>query len=205
MDSVKLQEMFQKFGNILSCKVVTSDDGKSKGYGFVQFESETSAKAAIEKLNGSTDGDKQMYVGFSYLVPHAFVFWYSARKFYLQKWSYRFWDVFFLHRYVGKFVKKSDRAVPSHEAKYTNLYIKNLDTGFSEEVLMEKFAQFGKIVSLAVSKDDNGASRGFGFVNFENPDDAKRAVEALHESQLGIIMNFLEEFIARLSCRIFVV
>ncbi|KAK4392127.1 Polyadenylate-binding protein 7 [Sesamum angolense] len=133
-------------GNVF-VKVVTSDDGKSRGYGFVQFESETSAKAAIEKLHGSTDGDKQMY--------------------------------------VGKFVKKSDRAVPSHEAKYTNLYIKNLDTGFSEEGLEEKFSQYGKIVSLAISKDDNGASRGFGFVNFENPDDAKRAVEALHGSQLG--------------------
>lgn len=54
--------MFQKFGNIVSCKVVTSDDGKSKGYGFVQFESETSARAAIEKLNGSTEGGREMYV-----------------------------------------------------------------------------------------------------------------------------------------------
>ncbi|KAK6126290.1 hypothetical protein DH2020_039935 [Rehmannia glutinosa] len=147
IDCAKLQEMFQEFGDILSCKVVTSDDGKSKGYGFVQFESESSAKAAIEKLNGSTSGGKQMF--------------------------------------VGKFVKKSDRAVPSHEAKYTNLYVKNLDTGFSEEVLKEKFSQYGKIVSLVISKDENGASRGFGFVNFENPDDAKCAVEALHGSQLG--------------------
>ncbi|KAK6152347.1 hypothetical protein DH2020_014982 [Rehmannia glutinosa] len=146
IDCAKLQEMFQEFGDILSCKVVTSDDGKSKGYGFVQFESESSAKAAIEKLNGSTSGGKQMF--------------------------------------VGKFVKKSDRAVPSHEAKYANLYVKNLDTSFSEEVLKEKFSQYGKIVSLVISKDENGASRGFGFVNFENPDDAKCAVEALHGSQL---------------------
>ncbi|GFP90799.1 polyadenylate-binding protein 7 [Phtheirospermum japonicum] len=147
IDSVKLQEMFQQFGNILSCKVVTSDDGKSKGYGFVQFESESSAKAAIEKLNGSTNEGKQLF--------------------------------------VGKFVKKSERDVPSYEAKYTNLYVKNLDTGISEEVLKEKFSQYGRIVSLVISKDENGSSRGFGFVNFENPDDAKRAVEALHGSKLG--------------------
>lgn len=56
--------MFKKFGNILSCKVATFDDGKSKGYGFVQFESEESAIAAIEKLNGSTVGDKPLYVQF---------------------------------------------------------------------------------------------------------------------------------------------
>jgi len=52
--------MFKKFGNILSSKVVMSEDGKSKGYGFVQFETEESANAAIDKLNGYLVGDKQM-------------------------------------------------------------------------------------------------------------------------------------------------
>lgn len=52
--------MFQNFGNIISCKVATSEDGKSKGHGFVQFETEESANAAIENLNGTTVGDKRM-------------------------------------------------------------------------------------------------------------------------------------------------
>lgn len=71
IDNMGLQDIFKKFGNILSCKVVVSEDGKSKGYGFVQFDSEESANAAIEKLNGSTIGEKQMYVQFvcaSYFV-----------------------------------------------------------------------------------------------------------------------------------------
>lgn len=71
---MKLQETFQKFGNILSCKVVTSDDGKSKGYGFVQFETEASAKAAIEKLNGLTDGGKQMCAFSPIFFPHFLCF-----------------------------------------------------------------------------------------------------------------------------------
>lgn len=62
--------MFQKFGNTLSCKVVFSEEGKSKGYGFVQFESEESANAAIEKLNGTMVGDKQMYVHFHICCNH---------------------------------------------------------------------------------------------------------------------------------------
>lgn len=64
IDNVGLQDMFRQFGNILSCKVAMFEDGKSKGYGFVQFETEESAIAAIDKLNGSTIGDKQLYVEF---------------------------------------------------------------------------------------------------------------------------------------------
>lgn len=52
--------MFEKFGTILSCKVAADDDGKTKGYGFVQFDNQESADSAIEKLNGSTVEGKQM-------------------------------------------------------------------------------------------------------------------------------------------------
>lgn len=88
-------------------------------------------------------------------------------------------------RYVGWFVKKSDRILPSPDAKFTNLYMKNLDLDVSEELLREKFSEFGKIASLVISRDDNGTSRGFGFVNFDNPDDARQAMEVMNGSQLG--------------------
>ncbi|KAF5737507.1 polyadenylate-binding protein 7-like isoform X1 [Tripterygium wilfordii] len=147
IDNAGLQDLFQKFGNIISCKVAISEEGMSKGYGFVQFESEESAKAAIEKLNGSTVGGKQIF--------------------------------------VGKFIRKSDRILTGLDAKYTNLYVKNLDSDVTEELLQNKFSKFGKIVSLAIAKDDNGASKGFAFVNFENPDDARQALEAMNGLDLG--------------------
>ncbi|KAH9674927.1 polyadenylate-binding protein 7 [Citrus sinensis] len=147
IDNVRLQEMFQNFGNIISCKVATSEDGKSKGHGFVQFETEESANAAIENLNGTTVGDKRIY--------------------------------------VGRFIKKSDRVLPSPAAKYTNLFMKNLDSDVTEEHLVEKFSKFGKIASLLIARDENGTSRGFGFVNFDNPDDARRALEAMNGSVIG--------------------
>ncbi|KAL6123384.1 hypothetical protein ACLB2K_075906 [Fragaria x ananassa] len=59
IDNVALQDMFRKFRNVLSCKVAMFEDGKSKGYGFVQFETEESALAATDKLNGFTVADKQ--------------------------------------------------------------------------------------------------------------------------------------------------
>ncbi|CAL5205091.1 unnamed protein product [Lathyrus oleraceus] len=147
IDDFVLEDMFEKYGNILSSKVVVTEDGKSKGYGFVQFETEESANTAIENLNGSVIHDKQIY--------------------------------------VGKFVKKSDRVMSGPDARYTNLYVKNLDLDITETLLQEKFSSFGKIISLAIAKNNNGMSRGFGFVNFDKPDDAKRAMEAMNGLQLG--------------------
>ncbi|MQM10988.1 hypothetical protein Taro_043888 [Colocasia esculenta] len=87
--------------------------------------------------------------------------------------------------FVSNFVKKSDRVLPSPDAKYTNLYMKNLDEDITEELLQLKFSEFGKITSLAIAKDADGISRGFGFVNFEIPDDARRAMETMNGMQLG--------------------
>ena len=62
IDNVGLHDLFQEYGNILSSKIVISEDGKSKGFGYIQFGSEESANDAIQKMNGSTVRDKQMYV-----------------------------------------------------------------------------------------------------------------------------------------------
>lgn len=50
-DSKRLQDMFSTFGNISSAKVSTTD-GVSNGYGFVQFESKEAADKATEAWNG---------------------------------------------------------------------------------------------------------------------------------------------------------
>lgn len=65
------------------------------------------------------------------------------------------------------------------------MYFKNLDVDISEEHLREKFSGFGTIISLVIAKDENGAPKGFGFVNFDNPDDARKAAEAMNGSPVG--------------------
>jgi polyadenylate-binding protein len=63
IDHQTLYDTFSQFGNILSCKVSTDmSTGKSRGYGFVHFESEESATVAIEKVDGMLLKDKQVYV-----------------------------------------------------------------------------------------------------------------------------------------------
>ena len=58
-----LAEMFAKFGNVDSSKIVTDrDTGRSKGFGFVEMSDAGEADAAIEKLHGSDYGGRALTV-----------------------------------------------------------------------------------------------------------------------------------------------
>jgi RNA recognition motif-containing protein len=60
-------------------------------------------------------------------------------------------------------------------------------------MLQNTFEAHGTVVSAKVITDrTTGRSRGFGFVEMENPDDAQKAIRALNDSTLqgrSIIVN----------------
>lgn len=85
--------------------------------------------------------------------------------------------------YVGPFLRRADRSSDS-EAKFTNIYVKNLDTKVDEEALSKMFEEYGKVSSTIIMKDNDGNSKGFGFVNMESPDQAAKAVEALNGKEI---------------------
>eukprot|EP00918_Siedleckia_nematoides_P091873 GHVU01201705.1.p1 GENE.GHVU01201705.1~~GHVU01201705.1.p1 ORF type:complete len:299 (+),score=61.94 GHVU01201705.1:680-1576(+) len=63
IDNKALYDTFSMFGNVLSCKIATDEHGKSKGYGFVHYDEEDSARKAIEKVNGMQIGGKTIFAG----------------------------------------------------------------------------------------------------------------------------------------------
>ena len=67
---------------------------------------------------------------------------------------------------------------------FTNVYVKNLQPNREEQTLRELFAPYGAITSCAVSMDENGRARGFGFVNFEMPEAALQATQALNRVEV---------------------
>ncbi|KAJ9670671.1 hypothetical protein PVL29_026920 [Vitis rotundifolia] len=142
IDNKALYDTFSTFGAILSCKIATDASGQSKGYGFVQFDNEESAKNATDKLNGMLLNDKQVY--------------------------------------VGPFVRKQERESATNKTKFNNVYVKNLLESTTDEDLKNIFGEYGPITSAVVMQDGDGKSKCFGFVNFENADDAARSVEALN-------------------------
>jgi RNA recognition motif-containing protein len=60
------------------------------------------------------------------------------------------------------------------------LYVGNLKYTVTSEQLQELFEQFGSVSSAQVLSDrDTGRSRGFGFVEMPNDDEAQAAIESL--------------------------
>lgn len=55
----------------------------------------------------------------------------------------------------------------------------------TEDTLNDMFSEFGNVSSAVIMKDRDGKSRGFGFVDFESPEDARKAIEALNGSLIG--------------------
>ncbi|KAI6191727.1 hypothetical protein M3Y97_00259200 [Aphelenchoides bicaudatus] len=145
IDTKSIYDTFSMFGSILSCKIACDEEGKSKGYGFIHFETEEAAQKAIDKVNGM-------------LLDNKVVF-------------------------VGKFQPRAARMREMGEAahQFTNVYVKNFSDKLDDLKLKELFEKHGPIASCTVMKNHEGVSRGFGFVSFERPEDAEKAVQELNE------------------------
>ncbi|KAJ1758636.1 Protein phosphatase PP2A regulatory subunit B [Coemansia sp. RSA 2523] len=63
IDNKALHDTFAAFGDILSCKVVTDQQGVSRGFGFVHYETEEAALQAIKNVNGMLLNDTKVFVG----------------------------------------------------------------------------------------------------------------------------------------------
>ncbi|KAJ8016122.1 hypothetical protein DPEC_G00003890 [Dallia pectoralis] len=150
----KLNDVFSAFGKTLSVRVMMDETGRSRGFGFVNYENHEYAQRAVEEMNGKE------------LVPGRVLYVGRAqkrmerqgelkRKFELIKQER-------IHRYQG-----------------VNLYVKNLDDGLDDEKLRKEFAPYGTITSAKVMTD-GGHSKGFGFVCFSSPEEATKAVTEMN-------------------------
>lgn len=153
LDEDKLRDMFTACGPIVSCKVMTDDSGKSRGFGFVSYEEHESAQKAVDELNNTEIGGHTIFVGRA------------------QKKAERH----------AELKERFERIKQERMNRYqgVNLYVKNLDDTIDDEQLRKEFAAFGTITSAKVMCE-NGRSKGFGFVCFSLPEEATKAVTEMN-------------------------
>lgn len=65
------------------------------------------------------------------------------------------------------------------------LYVGNLSWSIDDKALKELFTSYGEISEAVLIKDKfSGRSKGFGFVTFNNDEDAKKAISEMHEKEV---------------------
>ena len=74
---------------------------------------------------------------------------------------------------------------PSSKETSVNIYVGNLSFTTNETDLKEAFQAFGEVSNCNIIKDKySGESRGFGFVEMPNKDEAEKAISMLNGKDL---------------------
>ncbi|KAJ1697744.1 hypothetical protein LUZ63_006256 [Rhynchospora breviuscula] len=169
----ELIDVFGKFGKITSAIVMREVDGKSKCFGFVNFENPDDALAAVEGLNRKIFDEKEWFVG------------KAMKK---------------SEREREREMKRFERGVPEGNGTYmnqshhhnnnqnqlnNNLYLKNLEENVTDDDLKELFSVFGTVTSAKVMREPNGRSKGVGFVAFESQNVASKALDEMNRKLIG--------------------
>ncbi|XP_006870870.1 PREDICTED: polyadenylate-binding protein 4-like [Chrysochloris asiatica] len=158
MDDRRLKEIFSKYGKTLSVKVMTDSSGKSKGFGFVSFDSHEAAKQAVEEMNGKDINGQLIFVG------------RAQKKIERQAELKQVFEQL-----------RQERIRWCHGVK---LYIKNLDDNVDDEKLRNEFSSFGSISRVKVMQEE-GRSKGFGLICFSSHEEATKAMTEMNGRILG--------------------
>ena len=66
-----------------------------------------------------------------------------------------------------------------------NIFVAKLNYDTQEDDLRAAFEQFGEVSSCSIAHDKmTGRSKGFGFVEMDNDEEAENAINALNETDL---------------------
>jgi len=158
MTEAELNELTAPFGQTLSAKLMTDESGKSKCFGFASFSDHDSAEKCVLAIDQKEVRGKSLYAGRA------------------QKKAERTQEL--KHQYEKR---KQDR---QQKFAGVNLYVKNLDDTVTDETLREAFEAHGTITSAKVMSE-NGQSKGFGFVCFNQPEEATKAVTEMNGRIVG--------------------
>ncbi|KAJ7632677.1 polyadenylate binding protein [Roridomyces roridus] len=159
MSQEEFEQLFTQHGTVTSALISVDEEGKSKGFGFVNYATHEDAQQAVDALHDSEHYGKKIFVSRAQKK--------AEREEELRR-SYEQAKMEKLSKYQG-----------------VNLYIKNLEDDVDDEKLRAEFEPFGSVTSCKVMRDEKGMSKGFGFVCFSSPDEATKAVAEMNNKMIG--------------------
>ncbi|KAL9095006.1 MAG: hypothetical protein Q9165_002608 [Trypethelium subeluteriae] len=154
--SRELRAFFEKVGTVIDAQIVKDRvSGRSKGVGYVEFKDEESVPKAIQ-LTG------QQLLGIPIIAQLT-----EAEK--------------------NRQARTSTVSGNAHAngVPFHRLYVGNIHFSITESDLQNIFEPFGELEFVQLQKEDQGRSRGYGFVQFRDPAAAKEALEKMNGFDLA--------------------
>ncbi|KAI9002311.1 hypothetical protein BC832DRAFT_532885 [Gaertneriomyces semiglobifer] len=151
----ELFDFFAPAGRVRDARIIADRNSRrSKGVGYVEFYEEESVEKAI--LMAGTK-----LLGIPIMVQHT-----EAEK----------------NRLAAEAEAAANFFCGSRaELSFNRLYVGSLHFSLTEDDLRTVFQPFGTIDQIQLHKDpETGRSRGFAFVQYRNPSDAKQALEQMN-------------------------
>ncbi|KAI8154671.1 RNA-binding protein [Colletotrichum sp. SAR 10_70] len=151
-----LKAFFEKVGPVNEAQIVKDRiSQRSKGVGYVEFKNEESVTQALQ-LTG------QKLLGIPIIVQLT-----EAEK--------------------NRQVRNSETATGAHpnSIPFHRLYVGNIHFNVTEQDLQAVFEPFGELEFVQLQKDDNGRSRGYGFVQYREASQAREALEKMNGFDLA--------------------
>jgi len=147
-----LRQAFEECGPISDVRIVTDrNNGRSKGYGYVDFQTQAALEQALSKGDVNLDG-RPLRLDHANAKP-------SRRE---------------------PTDNGGARARGVAREPSPTLFVGNLSYDATEETVKEALANAGNIKSVRII-----TNRGFGYVEFEDVEAAKRAIEQVNGTDIG--------------------
>lgn len=150
-----LKDKFRECGSVVYANVMRTEDGRSKGWGIVEFESPEEALKAVQSMNGVELGGRPMMVR-------------EDRE----------------DRDVKNYQNESGRGREG-APKGCQVVVHGIPYKYSWKELKDLFNQRAggaQHADVVIGRD--GRSKGWGTVRFESPEEAEKAIEVMNNSDL---------------------
>ena len=154
-----LKKFCQEYGNVQNCEILTDKLGQK--FGIVLFNSQPEAKDVINKLSGKELEGKK-------LIAESFQ-----------------------QKYVHRQFQQNKTAKLTEQFRNCDLHLRNIPLTATEEDINKIFSKYGIVNSVKIEKKPitrgdktEIVSQGFGYVQYDNPESAQKAIDELNQRYL---------------------
>lgn len=157
----ELRGIFSQCGGISLVDIPTGRQGRSRGYGIVEYSNVQEAQVAITQLDGHALGDRNISVREDKAPTK------SAPS-----------------KSGGGGGNRGSTLGDTPAAEGCRCYVGNLAWETTEESLIAHCTGIGPVIQSEVARQPGGRSKGWGLVDYGTPAEAEAAIAQLHNSEL---------------------